>query len=169
MIEATGWSQCRNWAPRRTEKLHVNLKACVNSLIPSCLKSPLTSVTFTEVKSSAYIKVLEDKKSAVTQLSPILWRRIPVLVATLLPWWFSGIEPAYQCRRHGFEHWAGKIPWRRAWQPTPVFLPGKFFGEEPEGPQSTGSQRVGHARAHTQSGYTGITCPKYYGLLDSCV
>ena len=22
--------------------------------------------------------------------------------------------------------WVGKIPWRRAWQPTPVFLPGKF-------------------------------------------
>ena len=34
-----------------------------------------------------------------------------------------------QCRRHGFEHWVGKIPWRRKWQPTPVFLPGKFHGQ----------------------------------------
>ena len=25
--------------------------------------------------------------------------------------------------RHGFNPWVGKIPWRRAWQPTPVFLP----------------------------------------------
>ena len=25
----------------------------------------------------------------------------------------------------GFNHWDGKMPWRRAWQPTPVFLPGK--------------------------------------------
>ena len=25
--------------------------------------------------------------------------------------------------------WAGKIPWRRKWQPTPVFLPGKFHGQ----------------------------------------
>ena len=23
----------------------------------------------------------------------------------------------------------GKIPWRRVWQPTPVFLPGKLHGQ----------------------------------------
>ena len=34
-----------------------------------------------------------------------------------------------QCRRPGFDLWVGKIPWRRAWQPTPVFLPGKFHGQ----------------------------------------
>ena len=28
-------------------------------------------------------------------------------------------------RRPGFNLWVGKIPWRRAWQPTPVFLPGE--------------------------------------------
>ena len=28
-----------------------------------------------------------------------------------------------------FDPWVGKIPWRRAWQPTPVFLPGKFHGQ----------------------------------------
>ena len=27
------------------------------------------------------------------------------------------------------ETWVGKIPWRRKWQPTPVFLPGKFHGQ----------------------------------------
>ena len=27
--------------------------------------------------------------------------------------------------RCGFDPWVGKIPWRRAWQPTPVFLPGE--------------------------------------------
>ena len=25
----------------------------------------------------------------------------------------------------GFDPWVGKIPWRRKWQPTPVFLPGE--------------------------------------------
>ena len=25
--------------------------------------------------------------------------------------------------------WVGKIPWRREWQPTPVFLPGEFYGQ----------------------------------------
>ena len=39
----------------------------------------------------------------------------------------------------------GKIPWRRAWQPTPVFLPGESpWIEEPEGLQFMGSQKVGH-------------------------
>ena len=28
----------------------------------------------------------------------------------------------------GFDPWVGKIPWRRKWQPTPVFLPGEFHG-----------------------------------------
>ena len=39
----------------------------------------------------------------------------------------SGEEPACQCRRHnrcGFNPQVGKI-WRRAWQPTPLFLPGE--------------------------------------------
>ena len=34
-----------------------------------------------------------------------------------------------QCRRPGFNPWVGKISWRRKWQPTPVFLPGKFHGQ----------------------------------------
>ena len=44
----------------------------------------------------------------------------------------SGKEPAYQCRRHkrrGFDPWIRKIPWRRAWQPTPVFQPGESHGQ----------------------------------------
>ena len=28
----------------------------------------------------------------------------------------------------GFDPWVGKIPWRREWLPTPVFLPGEFHG-----------------------------------------
>ena len=45
----------------------------------------------------------------------------------------------------GFDPWVGKIPWRRAWQPTPVFLPGEIpWTEEPGGLQSIGLQRVGY-------------------------
>ena len=33
-----------------------------------------------------------------------------------------------QCRRPGFNPWAGKIPQSRKWQPTPAFLPGEFHG-----------------------------------------
>ena len=32
------------------------------------------------------------------------------------------------CGRPGFNPWVGKIPWRRKWQPTPVFLPGESHG-----------------------------------------
>ena len=32
-------------------------------------------------------------------------------------------------KRRGFDPWVGKIPWRRAWQPTPVVLPGKPHGQ----------------------------------------
>ena len=34
-----------------------------------------------------------------------------------------------QCGRPGFNPWIGKIPWRREWQSTPVFLPGEFHGQ----------------------------------------
>ena len=32
-------------------------------------------------------------------------------------------------KRGGFDPWVRKIPWRRAWQRTPVFLPGEFHGQ----------------------------------------
>ena len=51
---------------------------------------------------------------------------------THLPFKLGVKEPACQCRRHKkfeFNPWVGKMPWRRKWQPTPVFLPGKFCGQ----------------------------------------
>ena len=44
----------------------------------------------------------------------------------------DGKEPACQCRRHkrpGLNPRVGKIPWKMSWQPTPVFLLGKFCGQ----------------------------------------
>ena len=46
------------------------------------------------------------------------------------PVYASGKEPACQYRRTkrlGFDPWVGKIPWRRAWQPTPGFMPVKLL------------------------------------------
>ena len=60
----------------------------------------------------------------------------------------SGKEPACQCRRLkrlGFSPWVGKIPWRRARQLTPVFLPGKSHGQRSLGgysPQVDGKCQV---------------------------
>ena len=44
----------------------------------------------------------------------------------------SSRESACQCRRHKryrFDHWVGKVPWKRKWQPAPLFLSGKFHGQ----------------------------------------
>ena len=35
--------------------------------------------------------------------------------------------PAVQ-ETHGFNPWVRKVPWKRKWQPTPVFLSGKSYG-----------------------------------------
>ena len=42
-----------------------------------------------------------------------------------LPTWFSGEEFTCQHRRCKFDPWIGKTPWKRKWQPTSIFLPGK--------------------------------------------
>ena len=47
-----------------------------------------------------------------------------------LPRWFCGKESTCKFRRHRFSPWVRKIPWRRKWQPTPVFLPGKSHGQK---------------------------------------
>ena len=44
----------------------------------------------------------------------------------------SGKEFSYQCKkrkRHRFDPWVGKVPWRRAWQLTPVVLPRGSHGQ----------------------------------------
>ena len=49
-----------------------------------------------------------------------------------LPGGASGKEPTCQrrrCKRGRFDAWVRKIPWRSAWQPTPVFLPGESHGQ----------------------------------------
>ena len=50
-----------------------------------------------------------------------------------------------QFRRPRFNSWVRKIPWRRKWQPTPAFLPGKSHGQRSlEGYSPWGHKRVRH-------------------------
>ena len=44
------------------------------------------------------------------------------------PRWLTGKESGCQYRRHELDPWVRKIPWRKKWQPTPVFLPGESHG-----------------------------------------
>ena len=61
-----------------------------------------------------------------------------------LLWWLRSKESTCQYRRHGFNLWVRKMPWRRKWQPTLVFLPRKSYGQRSLVGQSMESQRVGH-------------------------
>ena len=65
------------------------------------------------------------------------------------PRWLSGKQTPCQCRRHKgrrFDPRVGRIPWRRRWQPTPVFLSGESHGWRILAGciQSIGLQREGH-------------------------
>ena len=46
----------------------------------------------------------------------------------LYPWWLRWWGDCLQWGRPWFDPWVRKIPWRRKWQPTPVFLPGESPG-----------------------------------------
>ena len=67
----------------------------------------------------------------------------------LFPNSFPYLAGGFSCGRPGFDPWFGKIPWRRAWPPTPVFLPGESHGQR---------SLVGYSpRGHTESDTTEVT------------
>ena len=58
---------------------------------------------------------------------PRNWTHTSCIAGRLCTIWATS-----QLRRHqrsGLDPWVRKIPWRRKWQPTPVFLPGKYHGQ----------------------------------------
>ena len=61
-----------------------------------------------------------------------------------------GKSVCLQCRRPGFDPWAERIPWRRKWHPTPVFLSGKSHGHRSLAVDSPWDYRVGHDLATKQ-------------------
>ena len=65
----------------------------------------------------------------------------------LAQWW----RILLQCKKLGFSLWVGKIPWRKKWQPTPVFLPVKSHGQRSlEGYSPRGCKRIGQNLAAKQ-------------------
>ena len=84
-----------------------------------------THLRFKDTKSTSLTKQSREWKCLLSPLVKFFW-----LLYWSSPGSTSDKEPACQCWRHrhkkcGFDPWVGKIPWRRARQPTPVFLPGK--------------------------------------------
>ena len=88
------------------------------------------------------------------------WTWTPAPLHLGFPGGASSEEPACHCsgcKRRGFHPWVGKIHWRRAWQPTPVFLPGKSHAQSSLASYGPWGPRVGrnwssvacrHARMH---------------------
>ena len=94
-----------------------------------------------------------------------------------LPRWLSGKEPTCQCRRwrRGFHPWVGKIPWRRAQQPTPVSLPGESHGQRNLAGYSLWghieSDTAEHAHSHAPGrvlGYTSGSLLQFTSVAQSC-
>ena len=54
---------------------------------------------------------------------------VPRISSWGFPGGSRGKEPACRHRRYEFDPWVRKIPWRREWQPTPVFLPGESHSQ----------------------------------------
>ena len=78
----------------------------------------------------------------------------------------GGKEPACQCRRHkrrGFKPWVRKMPWMRAWQPTPVFLLEESRGQRSlAGYGPWGGKEVGYDSATKQQNVYVCVCINIY-------
>ena len=76
-------------------------------------------------------------------------------------------ESSCQCRRLRFNPWFGKLLWRRIWQPTPVFLPGKSCGQRSLVGCSPWGLRELDAIEHTHTQRTDTShkiCKKYHDI-----
>ena len=84
-----------------------------------------------------------------------------------LPWWLRWLRICLQWGRPRFDPWVGRVPWRRAWQPIPIFWPGESpCTEVPGRLQSMELQRVGHdwATKHIQND-KNLKEQQYYELM----
>ena len=95
-----------------------------------------------------------------------------------LPWQLSSKESACQCRRHALDPWIREIPWRRKWQPTPLFVHGEFHGQKglvgysPQGHKRAGQnlaaeqqQEVKSLKSRFLPGWRGGRCSRRVSIL----
>ena len=96
------------------------------------------------------------------------------VISTLRPLWITllwqvkSLPAMQETQEMQFDPWVGKIPWRRQWQPTPVFLPEKSHGQRSLAGHSpwdhrgsdTTEQLSTHEHSHTSVwGHTLLVLP----------
>ena len=79
------------------------------------------------LKRFIFVSFKKKKIKCIINIKKKLFKKISVSLG--LPRWPCGERIRLQCKRHGFNPLVEKIPWRRKWQPAPVFLPGKSQGQ----------------------------------------
>ena len=92
-----------------------------HSFQKTCLLAPYTPLFF------IFFVTMVISLAQTLNSSHLVSHHKRVLICLLR--WLSGKEPNCQCRRWRFDPWVREIPWRRKWQHTPVFLPGKSHGQ----------------------------------------
>ena len=78
--------------------------------------------------------------------------------------WLTGRECACQCRRRRFDPWVMKLPWRKKWQRTLVFLLKNPMDRGAWWLLSVGSQRAGHNWATEHTHTRMVIFPQYVSI-----
>ena len=129
-LERFGLNSAGNWGPTHLSCFPRSARHITTQFLPSILLYFFPPIT----TRSEFSPVMLKKSLGRGQSRPHIMYTFGYQQNRLysyfsgLPSWLSGKEPACHCRRCkrcGFDPWVGKIPWRRKWQPTPVFSPGK--------------------------------------------
>ena len=97
-----------------------------------------------------------DKEVSVSSFHSTMWKYVCYCMIYLtfygLPWWLRQWRMYLQWRRPRFNPWVGKIPCRREWQPTLVFLPVESNGQR--GAWQATVHRVTKSRTQLSSYHT---------------
>ena len=107
--------------PTEFSVLHMLTPRCKATIAPLCLELPFPRGVLHMLHLQGTEWVLKVNRSYRQNLFTTVFRKGASLVAQMAK------NP--QCRRPGSSPWVGKIPQRRKWQPTSVFLPGQFHGQ----------------------------------------
>ena len=94
--------------------------------------SRITMISFLLFCTPFQLKGCEKQLSIICSVN-VRYSRLLKVALLGFPGGASDKEPACQCWRRSrrrFNPWVWKIPWRRSWQPTPVFLPGESHGQK---------------------------------------